>query len=114
MNVRKLRWRFYKKKGGGRNIGLRCKDYCSGCIVCESWKFRDEHGRFPSYEEIDPICEEANKTEHEAWLLTDEGKDWLRKSDERRAKIKGLNSKRAYGPEIQITESSGWSATETR
>lgn len=57
MNVRRLRWRFYKKRGGPRGLGYRCKDYCAGCIVCESYRYLDQHGRFPTFEEISPICE---------------------------------------------------------
>lgn len=45
--VRTLRRRFYPKKGGGRNFGLRCKVYCAGCIICDAWKHRDVYGWFP-------------------------------------------------------------------
>lgn len=48
MKIRHLRRRVYRKKGGGPHIGLRCKVYCEGCIVCDSWRYRDTYGRFPS------------------------------------------------------------------
>lgn len=48
--VRKLRWRFYRKTGGPRGIGNRCKLY-AGCIVCESYRIYDATGRFPSFDE---------------------------------------------------------------
>lgn len=47
MKVRRLRWRFYRKTGGCRQVGHRCKDYCAGCIVCDFYRFLDERGRFP-------------------------------------------------------------------
>lgn len=59
MKVRQLRLRFYRKTGGPRQIGHRCKDYCPGCIVCESYRFLDQHGRFPSFGEVRPICDAA-------------------------------------------------------
>ncbi len=52
MKVRNIRKRFYRKQGGPRGIGLRCKDYAAGCIVCDSYRFYDRFGRFPSYEEV--------------------------------------------------------------
>ena len=58
MKVRRLRWRFYRKTGGPRGVGLRCKDYGPGCMICESYRFFDEHGRFPSFDEVAPICDE--------------------------------------------------------
>lgn len=51
MKVRKNRWRFYRKAGGPRQIGNRCKVYGQGCIVCETYKLFDRNGKFPSYEE---------------------------------------------------------------
>lgn len=57
MKVRKLRSRFYKKAGGPRGIGNRCSDYGAGCIVCESYKYFDERGRFPTFDEIRPVCD---------------------------------------------------------
>lgn len=24
----------------------RCRTYESGCVICDGWRFRDEHGRF--------------------------------------------------------------------
>jgi hypothetical protein len=47
VKVRLLRKRFYRKSGGARQIGRRCKDYCAGCIVCDSYRMLDEIGRFP-------------------------------------------------------------------
>lgn len=67
-SVRRLRSRFYKKRGGPRGIGNCCSDYCAGCIVCESYKYLREHGRFPSFKEVNPICREAMRIEHEARL----------------------------------------------
>jgi hypothetical protein len=52
MKIRKLRGRVYRKKGGPRGLGNRCKEYYEGCIVCDSYKVYDETGRFPSYEEL--------------------------------------------------------------
>jgi hypothetical protein len=54
MKVRKLRWRFYKKRGGPRQIGNRCKDYEPGCIVCDAYRVYDQTGRFPTFEELRP------------------------------------------------------------
>jgi hypothetical protein len=44
----------------GRYWGKRCPDYCAGCICCEAWKFYDETGRFPTFDEAHAICEEIN------------------------------------------------------
>lgn len=49
MKVRHLKRRSYRKTGGGPNFGLRCKDYCAGCLLCDSFRFLDENGRFPRY-----------------------------------------------------------------
>lgn len=51
MKLRKLRWRFYRKTGGPRGIGLR-HPYEAGCIGCESYRFLDQHGRFPTFDEV--------------------------------------------------------------
>lgn len=59
MNIRRLRMRFYRKTGGPRHIGLRCKAYGPGCLVCESYRFLDEHGRFPSSDEVIAISDEV-------------------------------------------------------
>jgi hypothetical protein len=40
-------------RGRGRYWGKRCSEYCAGCICCEAWKFYDEQGRFPTFEEAD-------------------------------------------------------------
>lgn len=57
MKVRRLRWRFYRKKGGPPGLGRRCKSYCPDCYVCESYRFFDSTGRFPSFEEVNGcIC----------------------------------------------------------
>lgn len=45
--VRRLRWRFYRKTGGPRGWGNRCPDYGPGCPLCERYRFLDEFGRFP-------------------------------------------------------------------
>lgn len=67
MKVRKLhKHPKVPKTGGGPNFGLRCKEYCPGCVVCEGWRFYDQHGRFPySYEEIRPIQQEVMRQEIE-------------------------------------------------
>lgn len=57
MKLKRLRWRFYRKTGGPRGIGNRCKDYGPGCLVCESYRFYDQHGRFPSFDEVRPISD---------------------------------------------------------
>lgn len=86
MNIRQLRHRFYRKTGGPRQIGHRCKDYFPGCIVCERYRFLDQHGRFPSFDEVAPICDEESRKEHEAWLLTEAGRAWLARQSAKRAK----------------------------
>jgi hypothetical protein len=57
MKVRKLRWRFYRKAGGGRGIGNRCSAYYPGCIVCEMYRYKDQHGGFPTFDEACAICD---------------------------------------------------------
>jgi hypothetical protein len=53
MKVRtKLKLRAYRKTGGPINIGNRCKSYEQGCVVCEAYRFYDERGRFPTWEEV--------------------------------------------------------------
>lgn len=61
MKARNLRRRFYRKRGGPyRTVGLRCKDYCAGCIVCDFYRFNDERGRFPrSFEEAYQFSQQA-------------------------------------------------------
>lgn len=67
MKVRDLRGRFYRKAGGGRNIGLRCKVYCAGCIVCDSFRFLDERGRFPyDFEEAGAFSDECVRADERA------------------------------------------------
>lgn len=35
-----------------RKLGNRCRGgYYAGCIICESYKIKDETGRFPSFDE---------------------------------------------------------------
>lgn len=80
MNTRRLRGRFYRKTGGPRGIGGRCKVYCAGCIVCESYRYLERHGRFPTFEEVGPIADEESRKDHEAWLLTEDGKLWALKA----------------------------------
>lgn len=80
MKTRRLRWRFYRKVGGARGVGNRCKAYCPGCIVCESYRFLDQHGRFPTFDEVSPICDEENRKEHEAWLMSPQGVAWATRS----------------------------------
>lgn len=76
MSIRTLRNRFYRKTGGPRGIGHRCKEFFPGCIVCESYRFLDERGRFPSFDEVRPICDEESRKEHAQWLTTPEGMAW--------------------------------------
>ena len=53
MKVRtRLKLRAYRKTGGPINIGNRCKSYEQGCVVCEAYRFYDERGRFPTWEEV--------------------------------------------------------------
>jgi hypothetical protein len=43
-------------------IGLRCKAYQAGCIVCDSYRFFDESGRFPySFEEANAFSQEKQR-----------------------------------------------------
>ena len=63
MNLRRLRYRFYKKRGGPRGIGNNCKEFAPGCIVCQSYRHLRERGRFPTYEEMWLICEDAMRQE---------------------------------------------------
>lgn len=67
MNARRLRKRFYRKSGGPRAIGLRCKVYCAGCIVCDSYRFLDERGRFPyTFDEAAEFSDACVRAEAEA------------------------------------------------
>lgn len=59
MKVRQLRWRFYRKTGGPRGWGNRCNDYGPGCILCEMYRFLDNHGRFPTEAERMEVCDEV-------------------------------------------------------
>lgn len=45
-------------------IGKRCRSYVAGCASCDSWRFRDEHGRF-AYN-WDELREYMDKTEAQA------------------------------------------------
>lgn len=48
MKVRKI-----AKAKSWTNLGKRCKDFQWHCIICESYKFLDQRGRFPnSFEEV--------------------------------------------------------------
>jgi hypothetical protein len=57
MKVTKLRWRFYRKTGGPRGWGNRCKDYGPGCMRCEMYRYLDEHGRFPTWDQARAISD---------------------------------------------------------
>lgn len=61
MKVRRIKTHVYKVRGGPR----RCKVYCPGCLVCESFQFLDRNGRFPTFEEVDSICDQIMKQESE-------------------------------------------------
>lgn len=61
-SIRSVRRRQYPKRGGGINVGNRCKEYAPGCPVCESWRFLDLHGRFPyNYDELSLFIEQTVK-----------------------------------------------------
>lgn len=68
MKVRHIRRRAktkYVTEGGFKFsrdcTGKRCRTYVAGCAICDSWRFRDEHGRFVyNFEEL---CKFMNKTE---------------------------------------------------
>ncbi len=32
--------------------GKRCRTYVAGCAVCDTWRFYDEQGKFPSFPEL--------------------------------------------------------------
>ena len=32
--------------------GKRCKSYEQGCANCDTWRFYDERGKFPSFQEL--------------------------------------------------------------
>ena len=32
--------------------GKRCRTYVAGCATCDTWRFYDEQGRFPSFPEL--------------------------------------------------------------
>lgn len=61
MKVRKNRWRFYRKTGGPRQIGNRCKMYGAGCIVCEAYRLYDATGTFPTFDVAHYACREVMK-----------------------------------------------------
>lgn len=64
MKVRQQRWRFYRKKGGPRGIGLRCKgEQYMGCIICASYAHLDEHGKFPDFDTAHAITQEVMRKE---------------------------------------------------
>lgn len=47
------------KKKAWSNFGLRCKDYCAGCIICEAYRHLDQFGGFPeSYEALSEFAKE--------------------------------------------------------
>jgi hypothetical protein len=49
MNLRLHKRRAYDKRG--MQWGKRCSEYFAGCICCEAWRFYDETGRFPTFDE---------------------------------------------------------------
>lgn len=84
MKVRSLKGRSYRKTGGPPYWGNRHSEFEPGCFTCEAYKFFDEHGRFPSRDEVSDLTVEVLSKEHEkhvTWLETDEGKKWLAKAD---------------------------------
>lgn len=67
MNIRRLRWRFYKKTGGPRGWGNRCSDYGPGCALCERYRFMDDFGRWPTKDdepELRRRIDEASEREY--------------------------------------------------
>jgi hypothetical protein len=66
MNQRQRRRKAHLSRG--RYWGKRCSEYCAGCICCEAWKFYDEQGRFPTFEEAHAQCDEAMRKERAAEL----------------------------------------------
>ena len=72
MKVRHIRRRVYRKAGGPPGYGRRCKDYFPGCLACEAYRFLDELGRFPTFDEVSPRCDAAMREEFDARTQTDE------------------------------------------
>lgn len=54
MNARRAKRIKMPKRGGGPNIGNRCKgEQMPCCAICDSWAFKDRVGRFPrSFDEL--------------------------------------------------------------
>lgn len=53
MKIRQIRQRAKTKYVAGGIFKLmrdcmskRCRTYEAGCVTCDTWRFRDEHGRF--------------------------------------------------------------------
>ncbi len=42
-------------------LGRRCPGYHPGCMICQSYRYFDEHGRFPSFEDADCLAFIANR-----------------------------------------------------
>lgn len=60
MKVRQIRQRAKTKYVSEEGFALlrecfskRCRTYVAGCTTCDTWRFRDEHGRFAyTFEEL--------------------------------------------------------------
>lgn len=42
-------------------LGRRCPGFHPGCMICQSYRYFDEHGRFPSFDEADCLACIANR-----------------------------------------------------
>lgn len=68
VSIRKLRIRSKRRPGP---IGNRCKAYCPGCIICESWRLYDRIGRFPyTVEEALELVRQVERDEAAQWTWT--------------------------------------------
>lgn len=42
-------------------LGRRCPGFHPGCMICQSYRYFDEHGRFPSFDEAGDLALIANR-----------------------------------------------------
>lgn len=42
-------------------LGRRCTGFHAGCMVCQSYRYFDESGRFPSFDEAGDLASIANR-----------------------------------------------------
>lgn len=64
MKLRKMRRRAHQRRGFG--YGKRCPEYFRGCIICEAYRYYDEHKRWPTFEEASQICWQHNQEDYYA------------------------------------------------